>query len=193
MLRFIPATNLPVGSGRYICHCLLYKSQVNHYTMTPNSAFKVQFDLHTRLFNNVTEDVTDEEANGRSHELTNHIKWVAGHLLHSRLNSITRVTGGEPDASYGAQFDRGATLDPNASYPSMEEIKAKWNAVAPIISERLNNIPEEVLASKSPAQAPVADDTIRGLISFLMSHEAYHVGQLSLLRKMAGKEAMSFK
>ena len=160
---------------------------------TPTAALKTQFDLHTRLFNNVTEGITDEESNTRTHGLINHIKWIAGHMLHSRLNTITKVTGGQPDDTYGAQFGRGMTIDHNAPYPSMEEITSKWNAVSPAISERINNIPEEVLASKSPVQAPVADDTIRGLFSFLLSHEAYHVGQLGILRKMVGKEAMSFK
>jgi len=160
---------------------------------TPTASLKVQFDLHTRLFNNALDGIADSDANTRAHGDINHLKWVAGHMLHSRLNTITQVTGGEPDNTYGAQFGRGVALDPAAQYPSLEEIKAKWNEASPAISERLNNVSEEVLASKAPVQAPVADDSMRGLFSFLISHEAYHVGQLGLLRKMAGKEAMSYR
>jgi hypothetical protein len=160
---------------------------------TPAASLKAQFDFHTRLFNNVTEGITDQESNTRPNGHINHIKWIAGHMLNTRLNSITKMTGGQADDTYMAQFGRGVSLDPNASYPSMEEIISKWNAASPMISERLNNIPEDILASKAPVQSPIADDTIRGLFSFLISHEAYHVGQLSLLRKMNGKDAMSYK
>src|SRR5580658_10056492 len=146
---------------------------------TPAASLKAQFDMHTRLFNNVTEGITDQESNTRPNGRVNHIKWIAGHMLHSRLNTITKMTGGEPDNTYGALFGRSVSLDPNASYPSLEEITSKWNAASSIISDRLNNIPEDVLASKSPVQAPIADDTMRGMFSFLISHEAYHVGQLS--------------
>jgi len=160
---------------------------------TPTASLKAQFDLHTRLFNNVTEGITDADAHARNSEDINHIKWVAGHLLNTRMTSIAKVAGLQPDDAYSAQFGRGVSLDPGADYPPIGEITAKWKETAAAISEGINNIPEEVLAAKSPAQAPIADDSIRGLLSFLLSHEAYHIGQLGILRKLAGKEAMSYQ
>jgi uncharacterized damage-inducible protein DinB len=157
------------------------------------AALKAQFDLHTRLFNNALEGINDADANTRKSEQVNHMKWVAGHLLNTRVDSMTRMTGGEPDLSYGPQFGRGNSLDPNATYPAIEELTAKWNAVSGAVSEGFNGIPEEVLSSMAPAGAPIADPTMRGLLAFLVSHEAYHIGQLSILRKMLGKEAMSYK
>ena len=163
--------------------------------MTTNTAaaLKAQFDLHTRLFNNVFEGIEDNEANTRNSEHVNHMKWVAGHLLNTRVDGMTKLTGGTPDTSYGAQFARGASLDPNGSYPPIEEIKARWNDASAAISGGFDHIPEEFLSSKAPAGAPIQDDTFRGLLAFLVSHEAYHIGQLSILRKMAGKEAMSYR
>ena len=157
------------------------------------AALKAQFDLHTRLFNNALEGITDPDANSRKDENINHIKWVAGHLLNTRLSTLSRMTGGQPDATYEAQFGRGVALDTNASYPPIEEITSKWTGSSAAISEGLTHIPEEVLASAAPVQAPIADNTMRGLLAFLVSHEAYHIGQISLLRKLAGKEAMSYK
>ncbi len=160
---------------------------------TSSAALQAQFDLHTRLFNNALEGITDSEANDRKNEHVNHMKWIAGHLLNTRLSSLTKVTGGQPDDAYTAQFGRGNALVAGASYPSIDEIMTKWNDAAGGISNGFSHIPEEVLSSKSGAQVPIADDTVRGLMAFLISHEAYHIGQLSLLRKMAGKEAMSYK
>ncbi len=159
---------------------------------TSSAALKAQFDLHTRLFNNALDGITDTDATTRKSEHINHIKWIAGHLVNTRISTINRMTGGQPDETYTAQFGRGAALDPNASYPAIEEITSKWKETAPGISNAFTNMPEEALSAKAPVQTPVADDTLRGLLAFLVSHEAYHIGQLSLLRKMVGKEAMSY-
>ncbi len=156
------------------------------------SALKAQFDLQTRLYNNALDGITDAEAQNRNSDHVNHMKWIAGHLLNTRVDLLSRLTGGEPDTTYGAQFGRGVALDVNANYPPMEEITSRWKAAATKISEGFTQLPEEVLGAKAPVQAPVADDTFRGLLAFLVSHEAYHIGQLGLLRKMAGKEAMSY-
>jgi uncharacterized damage-inducible protein DinB len=159
---------------------------------TSAAALKAQFDLHTRLFNNVLAGITDSDANTRKNDNINHIKWVAGHLLNARVTNIAQMTGGQPDSTYTAQFGRGAFVDANDTYPPLAEITGKWNDTAAAFSNGISHIPEEVLAAPSPAKTPVADDTIRGLLSFLLSHEAYHIGQLSILRKMAGKEAMAY-
>jgi len=157
------------------------------------AALKAQFDLQTRLFNNIFEGINDEETNTRNNDHVNHMKWIAGHILNTRVDGLTRMTGGQPDTSYGTLFGRGVALDPAATYPSIDDMMSRWNSVAPAISEGLIHIPEEVLDSKAPAGAPIADDTMRGLLAFLVSHEGYHIGQLSILRKLAGKSAMSYK
>ena len=158
------------------------------------AALKAQFDMHTRLYNNVLEDINDNEANNRNNEHVNHIKWVAGHLCNVRLEGMNRLTGGEADSSYAEKFARHSVLDPTgASYPPLSEIVARWNEVSPAISGRFNHLPEELLDSPAPGPSPIPDDSFRGLIAFLVSHEAYHIGQLSILRKLAGKDAMSYK
>jgi uncharacterized damage-inducible protein DinB len=160
---------------------------------TAATALKAQLDLHNRLFNNVLDGITEEESSTRSNEHINHIKWIAGHMLATRMGSMSRMAGLEPNTSYGTLFARGVKPDPNAPYPSLEEIMSKWNSRGAAISEGIAALPEQALSSKSGADVPISDDTLQGLIAFLVSHEAYHIGQLSLLRKMAGKEAMSFR
>ncbi len=48
-------------------------------------SIKVQFDLHTRLYNNVLRDISDQDADSRLSETVNHIKWLAGHLMSTRM------------------------------------------------------------------------------------------------------------
>ena len=159
---------------------------------TSTGAIKAQIDLHTRLLLNATAGISDSESHIRNTEHINNVKWIAGHLLNTRLDLMSKVAGLQPDTTYTAQFGRGNSLDPNATYPPLEEITSKWKETSSAIADGISKMPEEVLASKTPAQTPIPDDTVRGLVSFLLSHEAYHIGQLGLLRKMIGKEAMSY-
>ncbi len=147
-----------------------------------------QFDLHTRLFNNILDGISDAEANARLNDHVNHIKWLAGHLTSTRF-SIGQMADQDPWADL---FAHGHGLRADADYPSIEAIKAKWNAISDKVGAGLAHLPEAALGSPAPAKLPVNDDTLGGMLAFMMHHEAYHLGQMSLLRKYLGKEAMQY-
>lgn len=154
------------------------------------STLKNQFDLHTRLFNNVLDGISDAESNERANDHVNHIKWLAGHLTSSRF-AMTANTPNPQEDPYGEMFGHGKGLDPNADYPSVESIKANWNAISTPISEALANLPAEALQAEAP-NVPIPGGTMEAFLEFLMHHEAYHIGQLGILRKYLGKESMSY-
>ena len=56
----------------------------------------------------------------------------------------------------------------------------------------MTQIPASVLASDSPVNVPFGDKTMKGFLAFLMHHEAYHIGQMGILRKYLGNEAMKY-
>ena len=62
-------------------------------------ALVAQFDLHTKLFNNVLEGLSDLETNSRPTRETNNIKWLAGH----RPDHHRAVTRHRPRASFVLQ------------------------------------------------------------------------------------------
>lgn len=154
---------------------------------------KNQFDLHTRLFNNVLEGITDDLASRRAGDSVNHIIWIAGHLTNAR-NGMHAIGGYEANAFYPEFFDRGSTLDPTADYPPLDEIREKWNTVSSRVSKGLGGISEDMLASEAPIKTPMygLDGTMHGFLDFLMHHEAYHIGQIGILRKYVGRQAMRY-
>ena len=158
-----------------------------HSTLT----LATQFDLQTRLFNNVLDDINDAEADERIRDTVNHIKWIAGHLTSTRFG-MGKIGGLEAEDPWGDLFSHGNGLREDADYPSIDAIKAQWNAIAGPISAGLANLPDAVLSSPAPAKVPVNDETLGGMLAFLMHHEAYHIGQLGLLRKCLGKESMKY-
>lgn len=163
-------------------------------TLTPTHSaetLRVLFDLHTRLFNNVLADLDDAETNTRARETVNHIKWLAGHLTSTR-HSMGKLAGMDEEDPYGELFSHGHGIRDNVDYPGIDAIRARWNRLSEVIAPALSALPAEALSGPAPARVPVADDTLGGFLAFLMHHEAYHIGQMGILRRYLGKEAMQY-
>lgn len=154
------------------------------------STIKKQFDLHTRLFNNVLDGIADQEADARANDHVNHLKWIAGHLTATRFG-FKKLAGFEQENPFGEYFSHGKSIDPKVDYPPIETIKENWNAISGKISEAFGNLSEEALAANAP-QVPIGKGKMGDFIDFLMHHEAYHIGQMGILRKFAGFEALKY-
>jgi uncharacterized damage-inducible protein DinB len=146
-----------------------------------------QFDLHTRLFRNCLEGISDDAAGTQQNPNANHIKFLAGHLVYTRL-MFKDPAGLAADPRFD-QFEKN--IDSKAAYLPLKDILAKWDEIAEPISNALKNSTPEMLASEAPFPTPMGG-TIHDFVGFLMHHEAYHMGQLGILRKFAGKEAMKY-
>lgn len=141
----------------------------------------LQFDLHQRLYNNVLEGFTDEETNRRLPEYPHisHVKYLAGHLLISQYG-LAQIAGLNPEVKWNELFavmGQSAARD-DVEYPHIEEIKAEWN--------RLHE----------PASPPPFDQVSESagqLWAFITHHQAYHIGQIEILRRAFGKEPMGFQ
>lgn len=148
-----------------------------------------QFELHTKLYNNAVEGLEEVRTN-RLNDYTNHAAWLAGHIVSSRyfIGSLLGVTDQEPHPEI---FGQGKGIDTSFDYPSIEVDAKDFNDYSPKVLEAFKSFPEEKLNEKAPIPAPTGD-TIGALVTFLLHHEAYHIGQLGILRKYFGKEAMKY-
>lgn len=155
-----------------------------------------QFDLHQRLFNNVLSGFTDTETNRRPYGdgNVNHVKYLAGHLLNSQYG-LSMIAGLQPEIKWNELFavmGQSEAKD-NFNYPSIKEIKNEWNALHEPTREGLSKLTVEDLTQAPPSPFEQVADTSGELWAFINHHQAYHIGQISLLRKAFGKEAMSYQ
>ncbi|MFZ0391423.1 MAG: hypothetical protein WAN36_13270 [Calditrichia bacterium] len=74
----------------------------------------------------------------------------------------------------------------------MMKNRSLWDTVSEKLIEKFPALSESNLSSKAPVNFPVEDETRLGEIAFLLQHESYHTGQLSLLRKWLGFQPMSY-
>ncbi len=131
------------------------------------------FASNERVFKVNLEGITNEESLKEMHNC-NSINWIVGHLIYTR-NSITSQLGLPPvaDEAMKAIYARG-TIDPDLSKAiSLDVLKKLYVDSQPQIIESLGKITDEVVLEQ---------------LTFMGFHEAYHIGQIGLLRKMLGKE-----
>ena len=167
--------------------------------MSAKKQLLAQYELHNLLFNNVIADISDEEANKRVGDRMNNIKWLAGHLLWAQRN-LAGIAGADVNVPWVDHFfsKDGATPDdfaaPKSEMPTLEAIKNKWNEIAPAIKTALENVPDEALNSVIGSKHPILpfDDTLAGLWAFINHHQAYTIGQIGILRRGLGKDAMKY-
>lgn len=155
------------------------------------NAIIAQFDLQTRWLINALENISDEESNIQFAENLNPIKWGAGHLTDARMTIFGIVSGNPINENYKKQFGKGTSNKLDDTYPTIEQIKVVWLYISSELKNILQNVSEEKLLSKPPFQTSIPDETLLGLIAYFAIHESFHIGQISVLRKLIGKQVMS--
>lgn len=152
---------------------------------------RTQLFLHDRLFLNCLDGMTDEAAQRRITPQTNNAMFVALHLVDARVY-LARELGSALEHPFGADFERVRNIDEMPYWPALEAVKGAWRKVSLALHPLLEGLTEAELATETGAKFPVDDRSLLGTLAFLVHHEAYHIGQLSLLRKAAGLPAMKY-
>ena len=156
----------------------------------------VQFDLHQRLYHNALDGFTDNETNQRPHgnPNMNHVKYLTGHLLNSQYG-LAMIAGLEPEVKWNdffAVMGQSEAKD-NISYPSIEEIKWEWDALYKPTRKGLSMLSGDKLLDPPPPPFEKVAESKGQLWAFINHHQAYHIGQISIIRKIFGKEPMRYE
>lgn len=148
--------------------------------------------LNTVLFRNCLDGLSDEQAAARPSSATNSAAFVAAHLASSRffLLKTLGVAEKDPLAPY---LEGRKGIDEIAQLPSLREIEAAWTQGAHLLRDRLDALTAADVDAPSSVGFPLANGTLLGTLTFLVQHDSYHLGQLSLLRKYCGLPAMRYQ
>lgn len=147
--------------------------------------------LHTRLYANCLAGMSDEAASRRPSAQTNSAAFIAAHVADSRF-FLAAVVGVTPTNPLADRLAGAASIGELASCPSVAESLAAGDIVSAPLVAQLARLDAATLDRPAPQRFPVDDRSVLGAIAFLAHHEAYHIGQLALLRKYAGLPAMSY-
>ena len=147
--------------------------------------------LNTRLFRNCLQDLTEEQARARPSNTTNSAAFVAAHLAEARF-LILKVLGAARPNPLDRYLGGRRSIEEISEWPSLVEIQAAWTEASHALRDRLGAMTAAEFDAPNPTRFPVTDMTVLGVLAFLVQHDSYHIGQLSLLRKQAGLPAMSY-
>jgi len=147
------------------------------------------FGLSTRALGANLEGFSDEDALAQPPGGGNCANWIVGHIVVHR-NHMLRALGAEPvwGAEADARYDRGSapvtgadgaqTLDAlrDALDRSRERLLAAFDTLTP-----------EQLAAEPDAPSGSVTGPLGHRLALLIAHEAYHAGQVAILRRVGGR------
>ena len=150
-----------------------------------------QFKFNSMVLSLATSDLKNEDAGHRlrSGEGSS-VTFLMGHLLSSRYG-ILKMLGAGDENPYAEQFGRNAEPRNVSDYPDISEFNEAWSALADSFHGALENATDEELLVAPPEGFTTDDQTLRGAISFLSWHEAYHMGQIGVLRTELGYSSIA--
>jgi len=136
------------------------------------------------------EGFTQEQSLIAPQPAGNCLNWIVGHLL-CVYNDVLPLVGQEPVLPKDAltRYGRGTPplQDGNEALP-LNELMSKCEEAVKRFDDGLASLSLEKLDSAapfSPSQNP--NETVRSLLAIVAFHQAYHVGQTGVLRRIAGK------
>jgi hypothetical protein len=104
----------------------------------------------------------------------NGVKWLAGHLLGVQRN-LVRIGGAQVYIPWTCHFltVQGSTEEernmPKGEFPTIEQIRDKWNEVAPAIRKGPENVPDENSVIQIKHLIAPFNNTLAGLWPLLMT------------------------
>ena len=152
----------------------------------------IQFSYTTYVFNANLADVSDADAFRAPEPAGNCANWVAGHIVQARGATVAMLGQTCPfDLDKYDRYVRGSepmSAESEGAVP-LSEMMADFGATVPLLRAGLDELTPELLgapAPYSPGNDP--DETVGSLLAGVVFHEAYHTGQLGVLRRVNGSD-----
>lgn len=148
--------------------------------------------LHTDLVRNSLSGITDDHARARPLSASNSMAFIAGHLIDSRYY-LAATLGHDGTSPVADALESAKSIDDAGALPPIDEILRFWLSTEAHVLSAFEDATNEFLQTPSNVAFPTDDRTTLGAVTFLVHHEAYHIGQLGLLRKGLGYGPMSYE
>lgn len=151
------------------------------------------YKMRSQLFNSVLADINEVDAKHRVNGRTNHILWMAGNLVNCRywLAEALGLPDRDPHADF---FSEAKALNENLDYPNLKILKDEWHQISPKLFYKLCNATDEELLQPYTIGmgAPFIEENYLNAIGMCLDREEYLFGQLGLMRRVLGYNAMKY-
>ena len=151
------------------------------------------YRMHSQIFLNALDDVSEDDALKRVQDRTNHIVWMAGNFVNVRY-AMGHVLGLQEQDPYQDLFFMGKTLDEQFSYPDLKELKENFHAISPKVYKALLEADDKQLEEifKIDMNIPFIEENKLNFIGMCIGREDYLVGQIALMRRLINDQGMKY-
>ena len=156
--------------------------------MTPSTlteTLSLQLRYTHGVANRNLDGITEDQALAAPFAGGNSINRVLGHLVDAR-NGMLGLLGRGPvlDAAVAKAYARGTT--PDSQPAALADLQAAFHAAQDQLLAALAEA--DAVLDKPAPYSPLDNpkETVGSLLAMLLFHEAYHVGQLGVLRRATG-------
>ncbi|HEX7003577.1 MAG TPA: DinB family protein [Trueperaceae bacterium] len=116
--------------------------------------------------------------------------WILGHLAHSYEQTLPHL--GQPkvvDNGTLERYRRGSDpIGEGSPACDFDELRRIFAESSDRIGAGLASLNDEALATTSNYFGGKSETTLAKFLNFIFFHQAYHAGQLGVLRRIVGKE-----
>lgn len=141
--------------------------------------FAYMFRASHGLLHRSLEGLTDVQAMERP-EGANPMLWIAAHVVTVRC-MIAQALGAKVEVPWGGQFPRGGKVEDVKAWPTLAEVRTKWDEAHPAFVAALEGLTAEQVRAKT--RLPGLSDDVLGVVALGALHDAYHIGQLGAARR----------
>jgi uncharacterized damage-inducible protein DinB len=151
-------------------------------------------DLNTDLILNCLDGLEEADGAARIAAGTNNIAFLVAHVADARF-FMAKLLGQSLENPLEAALAGVTSIDEARNLPSLGELRETWAAVSAHVRRCVDAASAAQWSAPSGSQYafPIDDQTLLGAVAFLVQHESYHLGQISLIRKARGHAAMSYR
>ncbi len=147
--------------------------------------------LNTWLLPNVLAGVDDELAQRRPQGGANNMSFIAAHIADARY-MLASILGEDVKSPLDRSLDAVHHIDQVKVFPRLTEILAAWDSTSGLLRDRFAAATPAILDSEAPLSLPTEVNTVLAGATVLLQHESFHLGQMALLRRIFGLDAMSY-
>jgi uncharacterized damage-inducible protein DinB len=145
-----------------------------------------QFGIGAFVLDRNLAGVTNQDSVRRPQPAGNTINWIVGHIVRTRNQALGLL--GETPPFGDVDFEAYGADGSNAQPLSLDELKRRFDALGPVLAAALQRTTPQQLSAPAPfSPTGNPNETVGTLLASIAFHEAYHLGQTGLSRRLLGK------
>lgn len=159
--------------------------------MNPSDFLADELDRTRQWTVNLLEDLSSSDCSRQFNDGLQTVHWILGHLIYAENALILKrcLNRDEVNPDFIEPFKIGSVVEPpdKGALPPLENVRDEMDRIHKLATNGIRAMGPDELASPPGGGPHPMFDTRQGAVFHAARHEAFHAGQIALIRRMLGK------